>query len=645
MERNIYLDNLRLEEALDRWLETCRREGVRFPLPAVTRPTAEALGLVTAEPLFAKLSSPPFHSSAMDGIAVKAESTYGANENSPLRLELGRDAELIDTGEPLPPGFDAVVMVEDLDEVEEGVYEIIHPAAPWQHVRPLGEDIVQSELVLPAGHRITPADIGALLSAGFREVPVRPRPLVAVIPTGTELIEDPAELAPGRIIESNSWTLAAFARRSGADAVRMELVPDDYETIKRSIASALEGADIVVVNAGTSAGREDFTRAIIEELGRVAVHGVAMKPGKPVVLGAACGRPVLGLPGFPVANFRGAQEFLAPMIAELVGASARARPGIRAKLARKIFSTPGFDEFVQVKLGVVDDRVIAVPLPRGSGVSMSLVRSDGVVRIPAESEGLGRWEDVEVALNHPDTAVEGTILAVGSHDVALDILASRIALADPAVTLASANVGSMGGIMAIKERQAHVAGTHLLHPESGEFNIPYVLERLEPGSFALVTLCLRSQGLMVPPGNPKGITGVEDLERDDVLIINRQRGSGTRLLLDYRLKEAGVDPGRVTGYEREMFTHTAVAAAVQGGTADTGLGVLAAARALGLDFVPVASERYDLLVLDSFVGTAGYRAMIGAITDPEYRRQVEALGGYDLSGAGEVLQATGKREE
>lgn len=640
MDRNIYLDNVRLDAALERWLDACRREGVEFPLPAVTRPTGEALGMVTAEPLFARVSSPPFHSSAMDGVAVRAEATYGASETAPARLTLGRDAVMIDTGEPIPEGFDAVVMVEDLDEVGEGVYEVIKPAAPWQHVRPLGEDIVQTELVLPAGHRITPPDIGALLNAGYREVPVRPRPVVAVIPTGTELVEDPGELRPGRIIESNSWTLVAFARESGAEAVRMDLVPDDYDTIKSSITSALERADVVVVNAGTSAGREDYTRSIIEELGRVAVHGVAMKPGKPVVLGAAGARPVLGLPGFPVANYRGAQEFLGPVIDELAGVSARSLPRARARLARKVFSTPGFDEFVQVKLGKVDDRVIAVPLPRGSGVSMSLVRSDGVVRVPAESEGLGRWEEVEVMLNRPDAGVEGAILAIGSHDVALDILASRIALADPGVTLASANVGSMGGIMAIRQRQAHVAGTHLLDPESGEFNIPYILEHLEPGSFTLVTLCLRSQGLMVPPGNPKGIAGVEDLRRDDVLFVNRQKGSGTRLLLDHRLKESGIDPAGVAGYEREMFTHTAVAAAVRGGTADTGLGVLAAARALGLDFIPVASERYDLLLLDSFVGTGGHTAMMRAITDPEYRRQVEALGGYDLSGAGEALELT-----
>ncbi len=638
MERNIYLDNVPLGEALERWLELCRKEGVPFPLQTAMVATGSALGMVTAEPLFARVSSPPFHSSAMDGVAVRAEATYGASETSPVTLRLGTDIELIDTGEPLPEGFDAVIMVEELNEVSEGTYEVIKPATPWQHVRPLGEDIVQTELVLPRGHRIRPVDIGALLNAGYGGVPVRRRPVVAVIPTGTELVEDPAQLAPGKIMESNSWTLAAFARSCGAEPVRHDLVIDDYELIRDTMESALETADVVVINAGTSAGREDFTRAVIEELGTVAVHGVAMRPGKPVVLGAARGKPVIGLPGFPVANYRGAQEFLGPLIAEFSGLPRRPSDAIEAKLARKIFSTPGFDEFVQVKLGRVNDEVVAVPLPRGSGVSMSLVRSDGVVQVPARSEGIGRWERVRVILQDAESNIEGTILAIGSHDVSLDLLASRIRQEDPLLSLASANVGSMGGIMAIKQGQAHIAGTHLLDPETGEFNVSYILKQVEPDDVLLVTLGFRSQGLMVPPGNPKGIGGIEDLSRDDVLYVNRQRGSGTRLLLDFKLKSEGLDPADVTGYEREMFTHTAVAAAVAGGTADAGLGVLAAARALKLEFIPVADERYDLLVLRSFSRTRAYEALLRVLTDADYRREVEALGGYDLSLAGNEVQ-------
>jgi putative molybdopterin biosynthesis protein len=355
------------------------------------------------------------------------------------------------------------------------------------------------------------------------------------------------------------------------------------------------------------------------------------------VLGVARGKPVIGLPGFPVANYRGAIEFLLPVISALSGVAARRSPVIEAKLARKVFSAPGMDESVQVKVGRVNDTVVAVPLPRGSGVSMSLVRADGFIKVPARSEGLARWDDVTVWLHDCDVDVDGTILAIGSHDISLDLLASRIRQVDPSLSLASANVGSMGGIMAVKQGQAHVAGTHLLDPETGDFNVPYILEHFSPAEVLLVHLGWREQGLMVLPGNPKGISGIEDLARPGVRFVNRQKGSGTRLLLDYELERKGMDPGSLTGYEREMFTHTAVAAAVAGGSADAALGVLAAAKALGLEFVPVARERYDLLVLESFSRTRGYEALLAVLRDPGYRSEIEALGGYDLSESGKLI--------
>lgn len=638
MDRNIYLENTPLDEAMDRWLALCRAEGVVLPLPAETVPTSEALGRVVLEPVFARVSSPPFHSSAMDGVSVSAERTYGASETSPVRLVMGEDIELIDTGEPVPLGFDAVIMVEDLNEVEPGVFEIIKPASPWQHVRPMGEDIVQTELVVPKGHRVRPVDIGALLNAGHVSLRVFRRPVVAIVPTGTELVEDPALLEGGKIMESNSRVLAAFARELGAEVKRMDLIPDDRDLIVRTVSEALDAADLVAINAGTSAGREDFTRSIMAELGKVAVHGVAMRPGKPVVLGVARGKPVIGLPGFPVANFRGAQEFMEPMISALSGAAAHPGAKIEAKLARKVFSAPGMDEFVQVKVGRVNEFTVAVPLPRGSGVSMALVRSDGVIKVPAAVEGISRWADVTVLLSERDVDVDATILAIGSHDVSLDLLSTRIREEDPSLSLASANVGSMGGIIAIEQGQAHIAGTHLLDPETGDFNVPYILERLSPDEVLLVHLGWREQGLMVAPGNPRGIESVSDLARRDVTFVNRQKGSGTRLLMDYELGRLGVEAGDVTGYEREMFTHTAVAAAVKGGSADAGLGVLAAARALELDFVPVARERYDLLVLGSFSVTRGFEALMAALKDPRYREQVEALGGYDLAESGKIIE-------
>ncbi len=638
MKRNIYLDKVPLADALERMLTLCRDEGVAFPLPDETVATADALGRVISQPMFARVSSPPFHSSAMDGVAVVAGKTVGAGEASPVKVSLGSDVALIDTGEPVPPGFDAVIMVEDLNEVAPGVFEIIKPVSPWQHVRPLGEDIVQTELVLPRGHRIRPVDIGALLNAGFVETPVYRMPVVAIIPTGTELVENPSMLGAGKIMESNSRVLAAFVAQSGAHAIRMDIVPDEYDLIRDTVARALERADVVVINAGTSAGREDFTRSIIEELGVLAVHGVAMRPGKPVVLGVARATPVIGLPGFPVANYRGAQEFLAPVILALSGAAPSKAPELKARLARKIFSAPGVDEFVQVKVARVNDVVVAAPLPRGSGVSMSLVRSDGVIKIPASSEGVNRSEEVSVLLRDREIDINGAILAMGSHDISLDLLASRISQGDPSLSLASANVGSMGGIMAIRCGQAHIAGTHLLDIETGDFNVSYIHKQLAADEVLLAHLAWRSQGLMVAPGNPLGIHGIADLARPDVRFVNRQKGSGTRLLLDYELERLGIDPASVTGYEREMFTHTAVAAAVAGGSADVAPGVMAAANALKLEFIPVARERYDLLILGSFARIRAFEALMAVLGEASYRAEVESLGGYDLSESGKLIQ-------
>ncbi|MBN2168480.1 MAG: molybdopterin biosynthesis protein [Actinobacteria bacterium] len=637
MERNIYLENKPLDEALGKWLEAVLEEGVQIPAVSETVPTWEASGRVTAEPLFALVSSPPFHSSAMDGVAVDATKTYGATETSPVRLRLDEDIEMIDTGEPLSKEYDAVIMIEDLSEAEPGVYEIIKPVAPWQNVRPLGEDIVQTELIVPQGHRIQPVDMAALLNGGITSVPVIKKPRVVIIPTGTELVENPEDLAPGKVMESNSRALCAYVETLGGTAVRMDLVPDEFDTIDKSFTEALETGDIIVTNAGTSAGREDFTKAIIEKHGRVTVHGVAMKPGKPVILGVAEGKPVIGLPGYPVANFRGALEFLEPLVKKMLGLPGHQENKIGAKLARKIFSSPGFDEFVQVKVGRVDDQVVAVPLPRGSGASMSMVRADGVIRITPEKEGLAKWDNVEVLLHKNDVNVEGNILAIGSHDISLDILSSYVVRKNPGVSLASANVGSMGGIMAIKQGQAHIAGTHMLDPETGEFNVPYVLRQLGADEVLLVHLAWRTQGFMVLPGNPKQITGIEDLARDDIKFVNRQKGSGTRLLLDHLLGSNSINHEAVNGYERELFTHTAIAAAVASGTADTGVGLLAAAQALKLDFIPLASERYDLLMRASFKGSQGYYALMAAIQDPDFRKDVEDLGGYDTSESGKVI--------
>jgi len=636
MERKIYLENMPIEEALSKWLALCKERGVKFPLGVEIVDVRESLGRITAEPIFAKTSSPPFHSSAMDGIAVHARSTYGASESKPVKLRLGEEGCLIDTGKPIPAGFDAVVKIEDVNWLGEDEFELRKPAVPWQHMRPVGEDIVATELVLTQSHRICATDIGALMNAGISEVLVRKKPIIAVIPTGSELTEDTREISEGKVIESNSWAICSLVSEVGGIPQRSRLYRDNYEEIKGALIQALPSSDAVVINAGTSAGREDYTRSIISEIGEICVHGVAMKPGKPTILGIAGGKPVVGLPGFPVANWRAAEEFLVPLISEFLGQRAKKKATLKAKLARRISSSSGFDEFVQVMLGKVNDKLVAVPLARGSGISMSLVRSDGYVRIPLGKEGLEHLDEVDVLLKNDDVDPESTILSIGSHDILLDLLSNRL-MAGFGVRLASANVGSMGGIVAVYGGHSHLAGIHLFDPETGDFNVPYIKKQFKRGEVVLMNLSWREQGLIVRPGNPKGINGISDLKRKDIIFINRQKGSGTRILLDYELKRSSINPDEINGYTQEVFTHTSVAVAVLKGVADAGLGIYSAAKSLGLDFIPVAKERYDLLCLSTFADTDSFIVLRQVIKSPEFKKEAEELGGYDLSDAGNII--------
>ncbi|GAB4484207.1 MAG: molybdopterin biosynthesis protein [Thermodesulfovibrionales bacterium] len=640
MKRRIYAENASLDEALRLWR---RRLAQRGPLAAETVLLQDALGRITAAPVFAALSSPSYHASAMDGYAVRFSDTFGAHESAPKLLEIGVDAIPVDTGDPLPDGFNAVIMIEDVNPVaSEGrdCIEIIGPATPWQHVRVLGEDIVTGELVLPENHMLRPADIAAAIAGGHIHVAVRRTPRVAVIPTGNELIMPGRLPETGEIIDFNSSMLAALAVSWGAEPVRFPLVKDSPEDLKRCLADACGQSDLVVVNAGSSAGSEDFTAAAIAGLGEVILHGVNIKPGKPVILGWVDTTPVLGIPGYPVSAYLTFSLFGREAVYRMQGQEPPPPQKLRARLSRQISSPLGSEEFVRVKLGSVDGTLIATPVSRGAGALMSLVRADGFLRVPEMSEGPGAGTEVEVELMRDAAAIDRTVVCIGSHDNALDLLATLLKKQHPDCSLSSAHVGSMGGLIALKKREAHIAGTHLLDEESGEYNVPF-LRRLLPGrKVRLVNLAYREQGLMVRKGNPKKILGVADLCRKDVVFINRQAGSGTRLLTDRTLREAGIPIDTIQGYGREEYTHMGVASAVLSGVADAGMGILAAANSLGLEFIPVAKERYDLAVPEEHLAFEPVKWLIEIVRhDAGFREAVRLLGGYDVSDMGKTLYA------
>ena len=427
----------------------------------------------------------------------------------------------------------------------------------------------------------------------------------------------------------------------GRAGYRYPPVPDDYERLKAALLEAVDSSDIAVMNAGSSAGSEDYTARLVEELGQLLVHGVALRPGHPVVLGIVNNKPVLGIPGYPVSAALTCEIFVKPLIERMLGVPARARQKVEATISRKVPSPMGEDEYVRVRLGRVGDRMIATPIQRGAGVIMSMVRADGLVLIPRFLEGVGAGEEVTVDLLRSLEEVEGTVVAIGSHDVTLDLLASELRRMDPKLSLASSNVGSLGGLLALSRGECHMAGTHLLDEETGEYNVSFVKRYANGREVVLVSLVKRVQGLIVPPGNPKAVSSLEDLSRDGLTFVNRQRGSGTRVLLDYKLRQSSLSPDQIRGYEREEFTHLAVAAAVAGGRADVGLGVLSAARAMGLDFVPLLTEQYDLAIPRELYESDLLAPVMSLIRSDDFRKKVEALGGYDTSTMGDVVAELG----
>lgn len=643
MSRNIYLESTPLDEALQAWLSRLVSEGVFRPLEGEQIRVADSLERVTAEAVTARISSPFYHSSAMDGYAVRFADTFGASEKKPKMLAVGKGAVYVDTGDPIPDGFNAVIMIEDVNIMKEhgtqGEHiEITAPATPWQHVRVIGEDIVATELILPENQLIRPVDIGAMLAGGHVEVSARRRPKVVIIPTGSEIVEPGSAIRKGDIIEYNSRVLGGLVSEWGGEPVRNSIIPDNLDEIKKAILNALNKGDLIVVNAGASAGSEDFTAQAVQDLGEVILHGVNIKPGKPVLLGWVGGKPVLGIPGFPVSAYLTFSLFAKPLLFRWQGIEPERPEMLKVKMSRQTASALGQEEFLRVKIGKVGDTFIATPVTRGAGVLMSLVRADGIARIPAMSEGLGAGAEVEVELLRPKSDIERTIVCIGSHDNALDLLANTLKKKFPELNLSSAHVGSMGGLMALKRGEAHMAGTHLLDEETGEYNIPFIRKLLPDRRILLLNLVYREQGLLVLKGNPKHIKGFEDLKRADVVFVNRQSGAGTRLLTDKCLRDLRINPKDVQGYEREEYTHMGVASAVLTGLADAGLAILASARALDLDFIPVAKERYDLAIPHEFFETDLIRRLVSIICgDSEFREAVRTLGGYDVSDMGKIL--------
>ena len=633
-----YLTNIPLAKAREDYLSLLQSHG--FGPRTEVIPVWDACGRVTAHAVYAHICAPHYAASAMDGVAVSAKDTFGATETTPITLEPGQFI-VLDTGDPIPENCDAVIMVEDIVKNEDGTITIHAAAAPWQHIRQIGEDICAGEMILPSHMTISPSAIGAMIAGGVLEVEVIRKPVVGIIPTGDEIIPPCTDPKPGDILEFNGSIFSAMVRQWGAEAKVYPIVPDKFDQIKAMVAKAAAECDLVILNAGSSAGREDFSARVIRELGEVLYHGIAMKPGKPAILGCRGVKPILGVPGYPVSGIIVIEQLLKPLIDHWLKAPSAPVQYAKAILTRPVVSGLKHEEFVRVRMGYVGDKLMASPLSRGSGVVSSFMKADGILEVPQGLEGYEAGSEVSVRLLCPVEKLKNTVVVIGSHDPLLDELGDMLHMADNDVYMSSSHVGSMGGIMAIRRGEAHAAGCHLLDTATGEYNLAFIRKYFPRGGVKLIRCVGRQQGMMVAKGNPLKIQQFADIAKPGVRYVNRQKGSGTRILTDYLCKKDNLDVTSIYGYDREELTHTSVAAQIVSGSADAGMGIYSAAKLYDLDFIPICIEEYDLIVPDHAWDTPQVQQMIATLKSGEFKEKILALGGYTVDNPGEIIALNG----
>jgi putative molybdopterin biosynthesis protein len=611
------------------------------PLEAETVGLAEALHRVVAQGVAAAADAPPFDRSSVDGFALRAADATGATEASPRHLRLNREvlacgtapaievlpgtATAIATGGVIPRGADAVVMIEhtELEEGGEPAIALRRAAAPGQFIGFAGSDIARGEALLRAGTTITSREIGMLAAAGHATVPVVRQPRVAILSTGDELVPPgTTPLPPGAIPDSNAAILAAAVAEHGGEPLPLGIFRDDEAVLEQAVRHALEVADLVVMSGGTSKGAGDVSHRIIAQLGPpgVLAHGVALKPGKPLCLAAVGRKPLVVLPGFPTSAVFTFHEFVVPVIRALAGLPPRAETTLEASLAIRTPSELGRTEYVMVSLSETPDGkgLTAWPLGKGSGSVTAFSQADGFFAIPALAQGAEAGAPVQVRLIGEARLPELSI--IGSHCVGLDGVLE--VLAEQGIRARTLAVGSLGGLAAARRGECDLAPAHLLDAKTGLYNTPW----LEAG-LRLVPGWRRIQGVVFRPGDPRfeGQDGAEAIRRaaadPTCLLVNRNAGSGTRILLDGLLGGA-----RPPGYANQPKSHNAVAAAVAQGRADWGMAIGTVARAYGLGFLPIADEHYDFFVPEARLERPALRAFLAALESGAMRERLRALG-------------------
>ncbi|MBA4391398.1 MAG: molybdopterin biosynthesis protein [Syntrophus sp. (in: bacteria)] len=626
-----YLKTLTTEEALSKILAVTGHIEDEEELAV-----HQCMGRITTRPLFAQFSNPPFLCAAMDGYSVSFERTLGADLAHPMDLPRSH-VDPVNTGDLLRRGANAVIMIEDVEEQEAHI-TIRKPVYLWQNVRMVGEDVIEGDMLLPVNHSITTFDVGMLVSAGITHAYVRKRPRMAVIPTGKELIDifkerfDPQ--GEPRLIDFNSYTLKCMAEETGFE-FSISAIARTKDDLRAAVRHAIGTNDVVLINAGSSAGREDYTEEIIGELGTIIFHGVSMMPGKPAMFGLIDGKPVFGVPGYPVSAVMTFRTFLVPLFEKLMNTKKYGKT-VTCEAAYKIPSRVGIEEMLRVNL--IENKGIyhAIPLPRGASLFSSMAKADGIVIIPENLEGYDESEKVACQLLRDEGEITGRIHIIGSHDLSLDVMRDLLKSRHPGTDLISTHTGSLSGIMALKKGITPLATTHILDEKEQIYNIPVIKKYLPETAVKLIHIAKRTQGLLVANDNPKNLTSVADLTRPGVRSVNRQFGSGTRILFDAILAKEGLHKDDINGYDREESSHTAVGILVRESIADAGVGIYSVAKAFSLGFIPLAEEEYDLLVTNEFTTDSRFVMLMDILLSAQFKERLLAMGGYNMDDTGKV---------
>jgi putative molybdopterin biosynthesis protein len=643
-EQQQFLDVVSRDTATERFHEHLSL----VPLGVETVDLANALDRVLANDVAAEVDVPAFDRSNVDGFAVHAADTFNAMEEAPRSLQLNDEvlapgvqskttvepgtATPIATGAIVPRGADAVVMIEQTELVDgKSELQVRRAVSPGQHIAFAGTDIARGETVLREGHRVTSREIGVLAAVGLGQVDVFRRPRVAIVSTGDEIIAPGETPRPGAVFDSNQAILSAAVRELGAEPVPMGIVPDDETRLRDVLQTALD-CDVILLSGGTSKGAGDLSYHVVRELTNpgIVAHGVALKPGKPICLAVTEGKPVVILPGFPTSAIFTFHEFVAPVIRALGGQPEATRDTVTATMPLRFNSERGRTEFLLVGLVESESGLAAYPMGKGSGSVTTFSRADGFIAIDSQTEIVEAGASVEVQLL--GRAVEpADLISIGSHCVGLDLLLGlleRRGLATKAL-----HVGSTGGLAAAQRGECDLGGIHLMDLETGEYNRPFLTDGLE-----LIAGYRRMQCLVFRSGDERfeGKTVAEALELaaadTDCRMVNRNAGSGTRILIDRLL-----DGRTPAGYPVQAKSHNAVAAAIQQGRADWGIAIETVAREYDLAAIPVQDEHYDFVVPTSRRERPAVRAFVELLSDPATRGQLEELGFRFHPGEPDVL--------